>query len=134
MKKASLIFLRNQDKVLLVLRDNKKSIPYPNYWALFGGNIEENETPKMTILREVKEEIGYNVKNIKFIKKMEITDDPLCENRVLYIFQGNINKRLDELNLTEGQKINYFSFKEFKKLKFTGFLQDFIIKNKNEFF
>ncbi|MBU1988692.1 MAG: NUDIX domain-containing protein, partial [Nanoarchaeota archaeon] len=58
--KATKIILVNQrnKEVLLYLRDNKPSIPHPGYWDLFGGSIEEGESPLESIKREVKEEIG----------------------------------------------------------------------------
>ena len=38
------------------------SIIYPNCWALlFGGHIEERETPELALIREIKEEINYDV-------------------------------------------------------------------------
>ena len=33
-----------KDKYLLQLRDNKKNIFFPNFWGLFGGSLNKNET------------------------------------------------------------------------------------------
>ncbi len=68
-------------EILLQLRDNKPGLEYPNCWGTFGGQIEEGETPQGALVREIKEELDYNVENPKlyrvylFIK----TDMPLVQ-------------------------------------------------------
>ncbi|KKQ41694.1 MAG: Hydrolase, NUDIX family [Microgenomates group bacterium GW2011_GWC1_37_8] len=34
-----------KNKILLFLRDNIRTIPYPNHWQLPGGGVEKGETP-----------------------------------------------------------------------------------------
>jgi len=46
---------------LLQLRDNKQTIPYPNKWGTFGGQVEEMESPEDALIREVREELDYNL-------------------------------------------------------------------------
>jgi 8-oxo-dGTP diphosphatase len=42
MKKiAAIIFENDDNKLLLFLRDNKQSIPFPNTWDLIGGHMED---------------------------------------------------------------------------------------------
>ena len=43
---CSLILENAKGEVLMQLRDNKPSIPYPNCLGTFGGQIEEGETPE----------------------------------------------------------------------------------------
>jgi len=70
MKKiASLIVENEKGEILLYLRDNIPTIPFPNHWDLFGGHIEEGETPERALVREVKEELDYDLKNYKFFRK-----------------------------------------------------------------
>ncbi|MBC7864020.1 MAG: NUDIX domain-containing protein, partial [Bacteroidia bacterium] len=45
-KIAAIIFENEENKILLYLRDNKPGIPFPNHWDLFGGHIEEGESPE----------------------------------------------------------------------------------------
>ena len=54
---VSIIFINPSGQILLFLRDQKNDIPYPNYWDVLGGNVEDEETPQQCILREMKEEI-----------------------------------------------------------------------------
>lgn len=49
-----------QGRVFLQLRDNKPSIPFPNAWGTFGGQIEIGETPEQAIKREISEELSFD--------------------------------------------------------------------------
>ena len=51
-------------KYLLQLRDNKKNIFFTNFWCLFGGRVNTNETYTEALQREIKEEINLIV-NVK---------------------------------------------------------------------
>lgn len=47
--------------VLVYLRDDKPTIPYPNQWDLPGGGREGDETPAECALRELHEEFGLRL-------------------------------------------------------------------------
>ncbi|RLC55082.1 MAG: NUDIX hydrolase, partial [Candidatus Cloacimonadota bacterium] len=53
---SSIIFVNDKKQILLFLRDDKAGLPYRNMWDVPGGHVEENETPKECIIREMKEE------------------------------------------------------------------------------
>jgi len=133
MEKVSLVVLRKDNRILLYLRDNKQGIPYPNYWSLIGGTVEKNETPLHAIKREIKEEINSEVKNIKFVEKIKVINNPLCENHIISLFKGEISKNLEDINLSEGQKVSYFTLSELKKVYVVDFLKKFIFQNKEKF-
>jgi 8-oxo-dGTP pyrophosphatase MutT (NUDIX family) len=47
MKKIAAIILGNdKGEILLYLLDNKPGIPFPNYWDLIGGHVEEGKRPQ----------------------------------------------------------------------------------------
>ena len=70
MKKiAAIILVNDNGEFLLYLRDNKPGIPYPRHWDLIGGHVEDGETPEEELIREVKEELDYNLKEYKFFKE-----------------------------------------------------------------
>lgn len=100
-------------KMLFQLRDNKKSIPNPNRWGIFGGGIEENELPVDAAVRELDEELGLKIKpaDLKLIIKI-----PLIKNKN-YIYRLKINKNISTLKLMEGQKMKYMERKELLKKK-----------------
>lgn len=162
-KDASFIILINDNKLLLYLRDDKKTIPHPAYWSFIGGKIEKGETPLGALEREIKEEIGIEIEDIEFIANIEerkislgrkenliysfkdefgreITGEvktlakKFYSDHVLYFFKGKINKKIEDIELKEGQKLRYFSFNEFKSLKVVPCFKEFIIKNKSKIF
>jgi len=55
---VSIIVENLEGEVLLLLRDNKSSITFPNHWTLVGGIVKGSETPEMVAQRELEEETG----------------------------------------------------------------------------
>jgi 8-oxo-dGTP diphosphatase len=51
-------------KILLVKRD---TVPFKGYWALPGGRVDPGETAGQTVIREVKEETGLDVKIVRVV-------------------------------------------------------------------
>ncbi len=49
------------DKLLIILRDDRDDISFPNLWDLPGGGREGDETPFETLAREVMEEVGLTL-------------------------------------------------------------------------
>lgn len=54
------------NEVLLVRR---KKHPYQNHWALPGGRIEKQETPREAVIRELKEETNLTALASQFFGK-----------------------------------------------------------------
>ena len=50
-----------EDRILIILRDDKASIPWPNMWELPGGGREGDESPFECAAREVYEELGIHL-------------------------------------------------------------------------
>ena len=113
MKIVKIVLLNDQDKILMQLRD--EHVPSGGKWSLWGGGVEEGETFEQAIVREVKEEINFDLK--EFTKIDELTDKKGNE-RVW--FKGKIDKDLNDLTLNEGQDFAYFSYEETKGIPVTG--------------
>ena len=128
-KRVALGFLTFHEAILLYLRDDRPDISYPNYWALLGGKIEAGETPQGALEREVQEEICCPAYEISFVGKLDVVGNPMCEDHIIYLFEGEVRNSVNEMRLTEGQELRYFTMEEFRTLKFPAFLKTFILSN-----
>lgn len=102
-KGCSIIFVNDKRQVLLLLRDNRPDIPYPDTWDIPGGHVEEGETPEQCIIREMQEEIGVALKDFKLFSIVEFDD------RVEYTFWKSEDLDIGRIRLTEGQRLRWFS-------------------------
>jgi len=125
MKKVAKVILYKKGKVLLQLRDNKSNIPFPNQWSLFGGLIEENETAKDCIIREIEEELGTKLRNLIFIgKQTRKENEKIVEDN---LFSAEIIKETSKLELHEGSKMQLFSFEELNKIDIVEHYKKYLI-------
>ena len=119
---AGIILINNQNKTLLLLRDDRIEIPYANMWDIPGGKVEIGETPELAIRREMNEELGIKdlgeINLFKIISSEKITD---------YIFWKRLNINTNELVLNEGQKIEYFDLDTIKKTEL-AFKYNFVLE------
>lgn len=97
----------NENDELLILKPT-----YKNYWSIPGGIIDKNESPQKAGIREVKEEIGLDLKNPRFLCIEYIPDLGKDEN-LQFIFYGGI---LDSTQI-ENIKINNEEISDYKFLK-----------------
>ncbi len=107
---CSIIFLNRRQEVLLLLRDDIPSIPYPNQWDLPGGHVEKDETPEACIIREMKEEIGLALEGFALFVITQMPD------RTEFTFWKRADLDIDAIDLTEGQRLGWFSAAEIRAL------------------
>jgi mutator protein MutT len=55
------IITDQQGKILIGKHPNLSRKPYPCYWDLPGGKVEEGETAEEAIRREIKEELNFEI-------------------------------------------------------------------------
>ncbi|HPW34463.1 MAG TPA: NUDIX domain-containing protein [Candidatus Paceibacterota bacterium] len=82
--RVSAVIIKNKSVLLI-----KRVKPSETYYVFPGGGIEEDETPEIAIIRESKEETGFDVKNPQ--KLFVINDIERGENYFYLIdnFIGN---------------------------------------------
>lgn len=105
------VFLK--DKVILLKRNHS---PFEGYWVLPGGLVEQGETVKEAVKREIYEEIGIKVEINEFI---DLYDDPGRDKR------GNISasyickkKEGKPTARQEAYEVNTFSINSLPELGF----------------
>ena len=110
---AVCIILNKKNEILL----QKKDMGYPWFpgkWCLFGGEIEEREKSEMTIKRELKEELGYSLDNLKFLGIENYKDQCEKHSRMgkQHIFYHKYNGKISDLFLKEGAEFAFLSYDE----------------------
>lgn len=107
------IILKNKNILLTKRVSNKKN--FPNFWTIPAGRLESTDKfLEIGAIREVKEEV-----NLDFIpkKKFNFYETYINNQRIIsIIFIGSYSGKLKFLK-SEISKINWFTYKEAKKLK-----------------
>ncbi|HTV24789.1 MAG TPA: NUDIX domain-containing protein [Polyangiaceae bacterium] len=107
---AHVLFVNESGQVLLRLRDDRAGLPYPGQWDLLGGAVEPGETITEAAVREVKEEVGLDVRGLEYFG--EYPEQQVHNN----VFVAKLSLAVESLVLTEGQRLRYASAAEARAL------------------
>jgi 8-oxo-dGTP diphosphatase len=107
-----LILYNSTGQILLQHRSNDAS-RLPNFWAFFGGGIEQGESPTEALEREMLEELSYQVHSPYFLLAQKIRDED--DENTKYVFVEQYQDQ--SLQLGEGQAMGWFSPDETHELK-----------------
>lgn len=90
---------------------------YGEEFGFFGGHIEENESPEEALVREIKEELTYDLKYFKFFKQYgpRVYKDSDWEI-THFVFLSKL-PHLSNFKQNEGDSMELFTITEAKKLK-----------------
>lgn len=107
------VFIRKDSKYLLMKRSPDKKYA-PNRIHPFGGKLDPNENPYVGAVREIKEEIGVNINNLKLEAViLELTDEKdLPVNWLIFHFSADYEN--GEVKTTEEGEVVYLSGDEVK--------------------
>lgn len=127
--KTSSAILVFQKKILLILRDNDPQIPNPNCWQLIGGLVEEGETHREAIIRELKEEIGFAPGKLEFLGKRRKPNNQIGA----YYYSRLYSKDIPNLiKGQEGQIIEFFDFSLLTSLSLSGTIKYLVLNQPKE--
>ena len=111
---VSIILENTEGKVLLLLRDNKSTITFPNHWTLIGGKVEAGETPEMAADRELAEETGLKA-SLSFWMRYDREHTLFIVDQHIYL--AKVDTSPEKLILGEGQALQFFKRAEIERLK-----------------
>lgn len=118
------------EKILLFLRDDIPTIPYPDYWALPGGGVEAGETPLEAMKRELFEEVTHIPNHIEHLLTIK------AKNKTTTVYISFVDDNEAKLFLhkpEEGQRIAFFTLQEMEQLKLPPHLKGYFSRFKSEF-
>jgi 8-oxo-dGTP diphosphatase len=125
---VSVIVENMEGEILLLLRDNRASIDYPNHWTLVGGKVEDDETPEMAAHRELEGETGLRG-SLAFWKRYEIHHPLIVVDQ--HIYTGRVDAGGMRIL---GQDLQFFKPTDMKYLKigygFDALLQEYLLSQK----
>jgi len=115
----AVVILERKGKVLMQLRDNIPTILFPNHWGLFGGHVEENETPVECAIRELREELDYKIDE----DKLRLFIKTKLNGKDLFVFRAQYPED-KEIIFNEGSAARFFSKEELKEIKIVPIIRD----------
>ena len=122
---ATCLLFDKNNKLVIYLRDDKPSIPFPNHWDLFGGHVENGETVETALAREIKEELDLTLGPIhKFRNYYCLVGD--VHPNVKHVYWAKITQPWSDLILHEGQKLMGIDLNERREYKFANILANII--------
>lgn len=68
MRTTAILVFNRLGYVLLQKRDNIPTIQEPGKWDVWGGHCEMGETPEACAIRELREEIGIEIADLRALK------------------------------------------------------------------
>ena len=104
------ILIDKNKRLLLSQRQSFKT--FPLQWEFPGGKVVAGESPEMALIRELKEELNINAKQLKFFLKIEHDYDQL---KVLIDF-FLVNSWEGRLIANEGQALDWFKLDQLRKV------------------
>lgn len=109
------LLLIAKDRRFLLLKRSESEHNYSGFWGLPGGGVEKNETPTDAVIREVKEEIGLDIPNIRLLHKYPHYDTFI---NVFVYNSSEFDPRTIELNdeHTEWGMFSYFDIFNMKNV------------------
>ncbi|HEU0050535.1 MAG TPA: NUDIX domain-containing protein [Patescibacteria group bacterium] len=103
---CAIIYNPETKSVLLHLRDDKAPVN-PNRWGLFGGGEEPGERPIQTLIRELKEELDWDVRPEQIVPVRDYENHGHATHR--YIFTILSRAETSSFTLNEGADLKWVS-------------------------
>ncbi len=116
---GAVIYLK--DKYLIQKRSKKKNIYFPQLFGVFGGGVNFKEKSLKAVKREILEELNIKItlNQIKYFLNISINSRHFKNNRSRSYYSVEISKKkINSINLREGQSFHLLKIKDIKKLNF----------------
>jgi 8-oxo-dGTP diphosphatase len=111
-KNVSVLILFNNERKILLQHRTKDAPTFPDYWAFFGGGVEEGESAEQAVKRESLEELGYELTGPRLFtaQKFFYNGDEYTKHVFVEQYNGK------GLTLGEGQGMGWFLAAETRDL------------------
>lgn len=114
---VAIILDDNQSKVYITQRQKHQS--YSGYWEFPGGKVENNETFEQCVIREVYEEIGLLIENMRRFDTNHYVNNDGIEVLVEFFIANKLKDCWENIAIPkENQKLKLVEISELNKYKF----------------
>ncbi len=123
--------IRNDQRVLLV---KKKGAPYDDLWDFPGGKIEFGEVPDTTLIREILEETGLEIKSYKFLKSDAVVvnykeeGSNITLHHVGFLFEVMVHSTESVKSGEDDVVVDWVDISDVNVDAFTPFVQEYIME------
>ena len=114
------VWIMNDKKELLLQKRSATKKSHPNFWDISGaGHIRAGETVIEGAIRELKEELGVEVKeeDLQYIATIKSTKNPK-NMEFQYVYLLNCNKEIEEYIFEDNEvsEVKYVFYKDLEKM------------------
>jgi 8-oxo-dGTP pyrophosphatase MutT (NUDIX family) len=101
----------DNERYLLQLRSQKSGIFYPGHWGLFGGAVDDGENANQALVRELREELGIKVSDVRYFTEFNFDFGFSGHGRVWRrYYKISVTARMTEtMVLGEGSEMRTFT-------------------------
>lgn len=124
----AVMFLYDKDKKVLMQHRAEDEEFYAGYWGCFGGHIEDGETPKEALKRELFEELEYKIQDPHLLMTSEFQDGDRMVTTYNFIEPYDTTQPLIQ---HEGQDYGWFTVDEALNLKISDLRREALLKAKD---
>lgn len=104
---AGAIVSSSSGSILCQLRDVKPGILFPGFWTCSpGGHVEQGESPRSAILRELREEFEIEVTGLTHL--LTLTEQSEHVRGVYHGFTAKLVTPVEQVRCNEGQCASFF--------------------------
>lgn len=112
-KVSVIVFYDGKGRILLQDRTGYKT-PEEEY-GFWGGEIENRERPEQALIREIKEELDYELKDFKFIGKFSGQAEEIKVRVIMFTFISKL-KNVSDFKPKEGKGMKLVDMKTAERL------------------
>jgi len=101
--------IENKQQVLCAQRSKEMSLPLK--WEFPGGKLENGETLEDCLIREIKEELGID---IKVLERLPSNTHAYSEKKIIELIPFRCSLQTSEIDLKEHSKVEWATISQLK--------------------